>query len=130
MHVAAGFMPAFKYRPKNSLIVVERGHKACRYVSALTKLAGGTYIVHMKHVSASEARKNWFKLLDEAANGEVIAIQRNDKKLILKMQKKKPSVPSYKGLIRFPDADNADIWGWEWEKPGQLAPRMLRKSGR
>jgi hypothetical protein len=34
MHVAAGFMPVFKYRQKNSLIVVEHGHKARGYVSA------------------------------------------------------------------------------------------------
>jgi hypothetical protein len=27
MHVAAGFTPAFKYPRKNSLFVVERGHK-------------------------------------------------------------------------------------------------------
>jgi len=31
-HVAVGFMPAFKYRQKNSLIVFERGHKAHGYV--------------------------------------------------------------------------------------------------
>ena len=29
-----GFMPAFKYRQKNFLIVLERGHKAHGYVSA------------------------------------------------------------------------------------------------
>ena len=34
MHVAVGFMPAFKCRQKNSLIVLERGHKAHGYVSA------------------------------------------------------------------------------------------------
>ena len=34
MHVAVGFMPAFKYRQKNFLIVLERGHKAHGYVSA------------------------------------------------------------------------------------------------
>jgi hypothetical protein len=34
MHVAVGFMPAFKYRQKNSLTVVERGHKAQGYESA------------------------------------------------------------------------------------------------
>ena len=32
LHVAVGFMPAFKYRQKNSLIVSERGHKAHGYV--------------------------------------------------------------------------------------------------
>src|SRR2546426_10537664 len=31
MPVAAGFMPAFKYRQKNSLMVLERGHKARGY---------------------------------------------------------------------------------------------------
>jgi hypothetical protein len=84
----------------------------------------------MKHVSASDARKNWFKLLDEASNGEVIAIQRNHKQLILKLQKRKPAVPSYKGLIDCPDADDADRWGWEWKGPGRLVPKMRRKSGR
>jgi len=34
MHVAVGFMPAFKYRQKNFLIVLEREHKAHGYVSA------------------------------------------------------------------------------------------------
>ena len=34
MHVGVGFMPAFKFRQKNSLIVLERGHKAHGYVSA------------------------------------------------------------------------------------------------
>jgi hypothetical protein len=31
MLVAVGFMPAFKYRQKNSLMVIERGHKARGY---------------------------------------------------------------------------------------------------
>jgi hypothetical protein len=31
--VGAGFMPAFKYHQKNSLIVIERGHKARAYES-------------------------------------------------------------------------------------------------
>jgi hypothetical protein len=77
----------------------------------------------MKHVTASEARKNWFKLLDEAARGEVIAIQRDDKKLILKAAKTKSRQPNYKKLIQFPDVDDAHTWGWEWKGPGQLASR-------
>jgi hypothetical protein len=83
----------------------------------------------MKYVTASEARKNWFKLLDEAAKGEVIAIQRNDKKLILKAQKARPRVPSYKGLIGG-KVDDADTWGWEWKGPGTLVSKTLPKSGR
>ena len=85
------------------------------------------YIVHMKHVTASEARKNWFKLLDQAANGEVITIQRDDKKLILRAEKRQKRTPSYKGLIDFEDADDADTWGWEWKGPGALVPKNFRK---
>jgi hypothetical protein len=83
----------------------------------------------MKHVTASEARKNWFKLLDEAANGEVISIERNDKKLILKAQKRRTKVPSYKGLIGG-KVDDADTWGWDWKGPGKLISKNLPKSGR
>ena len=59
----------------------------------LTVRATQLYIVRMKHVTASEARKSWFKLLDEAARGEIIAIQRNDKKLILRLERRRRSVP-------------------------------------
>ena len=34
MHVGVGFMTAFKYRQKDSLIVFEHGHKARGYESA------------------------------------------------------------------------------------------------
>ena len=32
------------------------------------------YNVHMKRVTASEARRNWFRLLDEIAGGEQVVI--------------------------------------------------------
>jgi hypothetical protein len=88
------------------------------------------YIVHMKYVTASEARKNWFQLLDQAAKGEVIAIQRDDKKLVLQLAKRKQRIPSYKGLINFPDADEADTWGWEWKGPGRLVRKTKRTPSR
>ena len=82
----------------------------------------------MKHVSASEARKNWFKLLDEAAQGEVIGIQRSGRTVVLRAHHKKRAVPSYAGLVSFPDADEADTWGWAWTGPGRLVPKARRKS--
>jgi hypothetical protein len=81
----------------------------------------------MKYVTASEARKNWFQLLDQAAKGEVIAILRDDKKLILRVEGKKPRTPNYEGLIGFKDADDADKWGWEWKGPGRMTPTNKRK---
>jgi antitoxin (DNA-binding transcriptional repressor) of toxin-antitoxin stability system len=85
----------------------------------------------MKYVTASEARKNWFQLLDEAAKGEVIAIQREGKKLILRLEATKAApVPSYKEVIDFKDADEADTWGWDWKGPGRLVPKTSRKRKR
>jgi hypothetical protein len=80
----------------------------------------------MKHVTASEARTNWFKLLDEAAKGEVIAIQRGEKRLILRLEKRKKSTPSYKGLISGKNIENADQWGWEWSESKGLVPVTRR----
>jgi hypothetical protein len=84
----------------------------------------------MKYVTASDARKNWFTLLDEAAGGEVIAIERNGRTLMLTAQKKKAAVPDYAGLISFPDAEAADTWTWDWKGPGRLIPKAGRKPGR
>jgi hypothetical protein len=80
----------------------------------------------MKHVTASEARTNWFKLLDEAAKGEVIAIQRGEKTLILRAEKHKKPAPSYTGLIGGKNLENADKWGWEWSKSKGLVPVTRR----
>jgi hypothetical protein len=81
----------------------------------------------MKQVTATEARNNWFTLLDEAARGEVIAIRRNDKNLILRLEKSKRVTPDYTKSIDFPDADEAETWGWEWKGPGKLAPAKPRR---
>ena len=80
----------------------------------------------MKHVTASEARRNWFKLLDAAAGGEVIVIQRNDKRLILRSEKRKKSAPSYEGLIGGKNLEKADRWGWEWSESEGLTPLTRR----
>lgn len=76
------------------------------------------YTVHMKRVTATEARKNWFRLLDEVAEGEVVLIERGGARLRLALEElAEPSagIPDYRGLIHVPDADSADQWGWEWD---------------
>jgi antitoxin (DNA-binding transcriptional repressor) of toxin-antitoxin stability system len=86
------------------------------------------YTVHMKRVTATEARKNWFRLLDEVAEGEVVLIEREGARLVLSLAaQSEPSakVPDYRGLIHVPDADSADQWGWEWDgSPEGLRPRQ------
>ena len=85
------------------------------------------YTVHVKSVTATEARKNWFRLLDEVAEGEVVLIEREGARLLLKRAEQgEPSakIPDYRGLICVPDLDEADQWGWEWDgSPEGLQPR-------
>ncbi len=74
----------------------------------------------MKHMTASEARKQWFRLLDEVASGEVVVLERKGRRVVLRREDAKESAqaqrtPDYKKLLRAPDADHADQWTWEWQ---------------
>jgi hypothetical protein len=80
----------------------------------------------MKRVTASDARKNWFRLLDEVARGAVVCIERKGRRIILKREQESPdseTPPDYSSLIQVPDLDRADGWGWSWsEEDGELEP--------
>ncbi len=82
----------------------------------------------MKKVTASEARRQWFRLLDEAVQGEVIVVQRKGRRLVLRREdigkaKAGSPGPAYRRLLRVPRVDQADRWSWEWKPEGGLAPR-------
>lgn len=87
------------------------------------------YIVRMKKVTASEARKRWFRLLDEAAQGEVIVVERRGRRLVLRREElddagEAAKAPRYGRLLRVPAAEEADRWSWEWRGPARgLVPR-------
>ncbi len=86
------------------------------------------YIVHMKRVTASEARKRWFDLLDDAAAGEVIVVERKGHRLVLRREVPNKTAktrrgPAYRSLLRARNADEADQWSWQWRSGGGLAPR-------
>ncbi len=88
----------------------------------MTPLGFQLYIVHMKHVTASEARKNWFRILDEVAQGEVVALERNGRRIVLRsedVETAASSMPDYRPLLQVPDAEEADCWSWEWAGPEQ-----------
>ncbi len=83
----------------------------------------------MKRVTASEARRNWFRLLDEIAAGEVVVVERGGRRILLRREEqsdrdRKASAPNYCGLIEVPDADAADTWRWDWTgSESELQPR-------
>ena len=87
----------------------------------------------MKQVKASEARKHWFRLLDEALRGEVIAVERKGQRIVLRREelddtKTAKDSKQYKKLLRVPRADEADQWSWEW-RPGR-GVGLRRRSAR
>lgn len=80
------------------------------------------YNVRMKRMTASQARRNWFRLLDEVAAGEVVVIERNGRRIVLRREEETAGaeaeeVPDYSSLLQAPDADRADRWGWSWSGP-------------
>ncbi len=81
------------------------------------------YIVHMKRVTASEARRNWFQLLDEVAQGERVVIERRGRRIVVlceDLTETGPSeaTPDYSELLQVPNADEADLWSWSWSEGG------------
>lgn len=72
----------------------------------------------MKSLTPTQARKNWFRLLDEVADGEVVEIRRGEKRIILRCERSEsPSeVPDYSDLIQGDGIDQADQWGWSWDE--------------
>jgi antitoxin (DNA-binding transcriptional repressor) of toxin-antitoxin stability system len=80
----------------------------------------------MKRVTASEARKNWFRLLDEVAQGAVVCIERGGRRIILRREPEAggaADLPDYRSLLRVPQVEEADQWRWSWsEDDGVLEP--------
>lgn len=84
-----------------------------------------------KRVTATEARRHWFRLLDEVAAGEEVVIERHGCRIVLRRSEfaaGEEGVPDYPSLIRAPDVTEADRWGWEW--PGPESDREPRPRGR
>jgi antitoxin (DNA-binding transcriptional repressor) of toxin-antitoxin stability system len=87
----------------------------------------------MKRVTASQARKDWFRLLDEVTEGETVVIERRGRRVILRREtvrraRARSAAPDYSGLLDVPDLDRLDRWTWEWNGPGEeLRPSVRRK---
>jgi hypothetical protein len=85
----------------------------------------------MKKVTASDARRQWFRLLDEAAQGEVIVVERKGRRLVLRREevgkrRAAPAPAGYRRLLRVPHVEQADRWSWTWTVAGGLQPRRSR----
>ena len=72
---------------------------------------------------ALEARRNWFRLLDEVAAGETVVIERNGMRVLLQREPARKGAPhDYSRLISGTGLEHADRWGWSYDAEGQLLP--------
>lgn len=83
----------------------------------------------MKRVTASEARRSWFRLLDEILEGQVVVIERKGQRVVLRREERDAgdegalAPPDYGGLVRAVEVERADEWSWEWQGPeGGVVP--------
>lgn len=86
----------------------------------MVRVSRELYIVRMKRVTASDARKHWFRLLDEVAAGETVCIERGGRTILIRReeeQRRVTSIPDYSSIVRAPAADEADRWRWIWAGP-------------
>lgn len=94
--------------------------------AALRREASNLYSLHMQKVTATEARKRWFRLLDEVVDGEVV-VERRGRRVVLRREDGRAArgmtaVPDYRKVLQVPRADEADRWSWAWQGPGRLRP--------
>jgi antitoxin (DNA-binding transcriptional repressor) of toxin-antitoxin stability system len=83
----------------------------------------------MKQVIASEARKHWSRLLDDALRGEVIAVERKGQRVVIRKEEpaqfKGVAVSTrYKKLLTVSNTDEADRWSWKWRPEHRLELRQ------
>jgi hypothetical protein len=85
----------------------------------------------MKRMTASDVRRNWFRVLDEVLAGETVAIERDGRRVFVSAEddrapEARAKTPDYSDLVRG-DVEHADGWSWEWPgAEGELEPRPPR----
>jgi hypothetical protein len=75
----------------------------------------------MKRLTATDARREWFRVLDEVLAGETVAVERKGRRVILRAEEAaqpdaEEPLPDYSALLSG-DVDEADGWSWEWPGP-------------
>lgn len=84
----------------------------------------------MKRVTASEARRDWFRLLDEVVAGEQVIVERKGCRIVLRRESRDESgaAADYSDVFAVRDPESADTWGWDWDGSGlRPAKKAVRR---
>jgi hypothetical protein len=79
-------------------------------------------------MTATEVRRNWFRVLDEVLAGETIVVERSGGRVVLRAEGASASPggaspPDYSTLL-CGDVELADRWTWDWPgSEGELRSR-------
>lgn len=87
------------------------------------------YTVHMKRVTATEARRRLFQLLDAVENGEDIVLERSGVRFRLTLDKARERAedPGSPLIVDDPALLEGD-WTWQTDEDGQLVFQSRRDS--
>ncbi len=83
------------------------------------------YTVHVKSMTATHARRNFFAVLDEVASGGEVVIESKGRRIVLRREEatrtRRQKIPDYSKVIgKAEDIEDADLWTWRLDKSGQL----------
>ena len=85
--------------------------------------------IFMKQLSATEARRNFFHLLDEAARGHPVFIEKRG--VVIRMTRERKSDRKsfsgfdYKPYFKGETLDDADRWSWDWNPEKGMTLKTL-----
>jgi len=104
--------------------------RVVRLRAGIAPASAHLYNVHMKRITASEARKHWFRILDEVAGGQVVVVERNGRRIVLRRESARPSrraAVDYRAVLSVPRVSEADQWSWRWNASGNLRAAKPRQ---
>lgn len=89
------------------------------------------YNVHMHKMKPSDVRRQWFAVLDRVVAGEVVAVERHGHLVVLRREepsRARARVPDYSGVLKVPNAEEADRWEWTWSpRTGSVRLKSRRR---
>lgn len=94
------------------------------------------YVVHVRRTTATDARRGFFRLLDEVLAGETVVIERKGRSIVLRAEniRSKQSVrpAEYRRVLGKQGMGwikEIEGWTWGWEGPGKPL-RLTERKGR
>ena len=106
-------MPSDDMRSRTSQATL--ASMVCASSSLALSLGPHLYAVHVKSVTATQLRKDLFRLLDDVVAGEPVVVERKGRRVELSLaplstQEIEEGRPDYSDLVAAAEVQDADLW--------------------